>query len=540
MLPFASITSEARIATAKEHQMNIWQGIKLYPKAIFWSMMISMAVVMEGFDNALIGSFYAVPAFQKKFGEQLANGVYGLTAPWQAGLSGAVNAGEVLGLLLNGYIAERLGYKKTMLAALSAAIALVPLLFFAQSKPMLLAGELLLGFPLGIFQTLTISYASEVCPVILRGFLATYVNLSWVIGQLLALSVLKGLLNNTTEWSYKIPFAIEWAWPALILSVVAFAPESPWWHVRHNDPHQALNSLRRLIGNKTRVDFDAKQTISMMIHTNQIEKNMSATTCYLDCFRGVNYRRTGITCLVTTSAALCGSGLMAYSAYFYLQAGLSTQLSFTLSAVQYALGFFGTLLSLLLVPYFGRRTMFISGLLILGIILAIIGFLAVSGEGTNISLAIGSSLLVFVFAYNCAVGAPSYVLVSEIPSTRLRSKTLVISRVLYNALGIVNSVIIPYMLNPTVWNWKGKTGFFWAGLCFLCFILCFFCLPETEQRTYAELDILFEQKVGARRFKVATADPFQHSLSKSSAPPPMVALEDDRTTKRSSESAIVE
>lgn len=100
---------------------------------------------------------------------------------------------------------------------------------------------------------------------------------------------------------------------------------------------------------------------------------------------------------------------MAYSTYFYLQAGLPTQLSFTLSAVQYALGFLGTLLSLPLVSHFGRRTLFVAGLFILAIILSIIGFLAVAGERPSISLAIGSFLLVFVFAYNCTVGAPGYV-----------------------------------------------------------------------------------------------------------------------------------
>ncbi|KAF2964196.1 hypothetical protein GQX73_g9372 [Xylaria multiplex] len=459
-LRYGSIIGEARTATAQEHTMTLWQGIHLYPKAIAWSMMISMAVVMEGFDNALIGSFYAFPPFQKKYGEKLTDGTYGLTAPWQAGLSGAMNAGQVLGLLLNGAISEPLGFKKTMLAALFSTVTLVPLLFFAQNKETLLAGELLLGLPLGIFQTLTTAYASEVCPVVLRSYLTTYVNLSWVIGQLLALSVLNGLVETPTEWSYRIPFAVEWVWPAIILSVVVFAPESPWWHVRHDNPQRALDCLHRLIGKGSQVDFDAKQTISMMVHTNEIEKDMLAGTSYSDCFRGVNSRRTCINCLITTSQALCGAGLMAYSTYFYLQAGLPTQLSFTLSAVQYALGFFGTLLSLPLVSYFGRRTLFVTGLFILTTILSIIGFLAVWDERPSISLAIGSFLLAFVFAYNCTVGAPGYVLVSEIPSTRLRSKTLVISRTLYNILCIVNSIIIPYMLNPTAWNWKGKTGFF--------------------------------------------------------------------------------
>lgn len=57
-------------------------------------------------------------------------------------------------------------------------------------------------------------------------------------------------------------------------------------------------------------------------------------------------------------------------------------------------------------------------------------------------------------------------------------------------------------------NWGAKTGFFYAGTCFLCFVWAFFRLPEPKGRTYAELDILFEKKVPARRFKHTVVDSF--------------------------------
>ena len=39
---------------------------------------------MESYDTMLVGSFYALPAFQRQFGVRLANGTFQLTAPWQA------------------------------------------------------------------------------------------------------------------------------------------------------------------------------------------------------------------------------------------------------------------------------------------------------------------------------------------------------------------------------------------------------------------------------------------------------------------------
>lgn len=65
------------------------------------------------------------------------------------------------------------------------------------------------------------------------------------------------------------------------------------------------------------------------------------------------------------------------------------------------------------------------------------------------------------------------------------------------------------MLNPSAWNWKGKAGLFWAGTSFLCLLWTYFRLPEPKGRTYGELDILFEQKVSARKFKKAAVDPFR-------------------------------
>lgn len=67
-----------------------------------------------------------------------------------------------------------------------ACIAFIFIIFFANSLPVLLVGEVLIGIPWGVFRTTTTTYASEVCPVVLRPYLTTYVNLCWVMGQFIA------------------------------------------------------------------------------------------------------------------------------------------------------------------------------------------------------------------------------------------------------------------------------------------------------------------------------------------------------------------
>ncbi|KAK7970406.1 Maltose permease [Apiospora saccharicola] len=81
---FDDITQEAHTATNYEHDMTLREALRLYPKAIAFSMILSMSLVMEGYDTALLGGFFAYPAFRKKFGEPVHNGsgTYQLTASW--------------------------------------------------------------------------------------------------------------------------------------------------------------------------------------------------------------------------------------------------------------------------------------------------------------------------------------------------------------------------------------------------------------------------------------------------------------------------
>jgi SP family general alpha glucoside:H+ symporter-like MFS transporter len=51
------VIRNAKSATDKEHKMTLWQGIKLYPKAVAWSVLISTCICMEGYDVCLLSNF---------------------------------------------------------------------------------------------------------------------------------------------------------------------------------------------------------------------------------------------------------------------------------------------------------------------------------------------------------------------------------------------------------------------------------------------------------------------------------------------------
>ncbi|KAK3197264.1 hypothetical protein GRF29_1536g1176888 [Pseudopithomyces chartarum] len=510
----AQITQDATKATKAEQRMTLREGIRLYPKAIAWSVLLSGAIIMEGYDINLIANLQAVPAFKRKFGVQLPNGKYEVTAAWQAGLTNGAYVGEILGLMVNGWIAEKYGFKKTMIGALMAVTALIFILFFAVNIEMLLVGLILIGIPWGVFQTLTTTYAAEVTPVPLRPILTTYVNLCWVFGQFIASGVLKGISERPDQWAYRIPYAIQWVYPIPLIIGIAFAPESPWWLVRKERYEDAKKMVLRLASPEKNPDFNADETIAMYKHTNELEKAVSEGTSYWDCFKGTDLRRTEIAAMTWFTQAWCGSSFMGFSTYFFENAGLDTSNAFSMSLGIYAIGAVGVFVSWWLMPRVGRRTLYVWGLVAMLAILLIIGFLGIAPAGnTSVQWAVGAMLIIFTFIYDASVGPVCYCLVAEIPSSRLRQKTVVLARNWYNIGSIIGNIMTPRMLNPTAWNWGAKSAFFWAGTCFLCLVWTYFRLPEPKGRTYGELDILFEQRVPARKFKGTVVQEFEETDS---------------------------
>lgn len=258
----------------------------------------------------------------------------------------------------------------------------------------------------------------------LRGYLTTYVNLMWGLGQLIASGVLRGFLKRSDQWAYRIPYALQWVWPVLIVPGLLFAPESPWWLIRKSRPHEARAALQRLRSDPSPDDLD--KTIAMMQHTDEREREISAGTSYADCFRRMDLRRTEITCLAWACQPLCGASLMGFSAYFFEQAGLSNAIAFDFSMAIYATAMIGVVIAWFAMSRFGRRTLFISGLSAMCLILLIIGFVALAppkAKGPN--FAIGSMLLLWTLFYDITVGTITYSIVCEMPSSRLRTKTVV-------------------------------------------------------------------------------------------------------------------
>jgi SP family general alpha glucoside:H+ symporter-like MFS transporter len=327
-------------------------------------------------------------------------------------------------------------------------------------------------------------------------------------GQLIGAGVLQSFINRQDQWAWRIPFAIQWLWPPFLIAVAVFMPESPWWLVRNGKYAQAEKNTARLMAKHEKPQ--ARSLVAMMIHTNDLEQRLATGTSYINCFRGIDLRRTEIACLTFLGQITCGAQFAYSATYFFQQAGLSPDDSYKLNLGGTAIAFCGTIASWFLMRRLGRRTLYLSGMSGMCLLLFIIGCLALSKDN---SVKWGQSTLciLWLLTFSLTVGPIGWAIPAEVSSTRLRSKTVVLARNTYYIAQIVANVIEPYMINPSAWNWKGKTGFFWFVAGFGTLVWAYFRLPETKGRTYEELDLMFAAKLPNKAFKKYKVDAYDES-----------------------------
>lgn len=232
--------------------------------------------------------------------------------------------------------------------------------------------------------------------------------------------------------------------PLLIL--IFFAPESPWWLVRHGKPEQALRSIERL-GRKSKQN--AQETLAAIQRTVEIENLIGGKPKLRDLFKGTDLRRTTIICLMYASQNFAGNLIANQATYFFEQAGMSSTFAFKLSLINSCLGFIANAGSWFLTAWFGRRTIYLWGTAINITLLFLLGICASipQNNGTNYAQACLGVVISFVFAG--FMGPISYTIIAETSAVRLRALSTGVGRAAYYVAEIPMIYLASQMLNTT-------------------------------------------------------------------------------------------
>ncbi|KAF4551456.1 Sugar (and other) transporter-like protein 66 [Elsinoe fawcettii] len=504
----STLIRQAEESDAIDKGLTIMEALKKYKKAVFWAMILSTSLIMEGYDLVIITSFYGQPQFQNRFGvDDPTTGGKLITPEWQSGLSNSAVVGQLAGLVINMYAQDRFGCRQTMMFFMAWLVATIFIVFFAPSLSVLAFGEAMCGIPWGVFQTLSTSYASEVVPTVLRPYVTAYVCMCWGAGILLSSGVVRAVVSVPGDLGWKLPFAIQWVWPVPLFLVAYFAPESPWNSIRRGRVDEARRNLMRLREATPEREQQVESSLAYITYITELEREETADAKLIDCFKGTNLRRTEINCVVWAAQILCGNAILGYSVVFLQAAGFSPVQSFNLNISLSACYIVGGIICWFLMPRFGRVTLYMGGLTFMFFCLIAIGGLGFA-TSQKTSLAIGVLLVISTLCNMITIGPVCYPIVAETPSGKLRYKTITIGRFVYNLTGIFNNSVTPRMLSPLAWNWGAKAALFYAGTNLLCNIWCWFRLPETKDRSFGEIDLMFNSRVPARKFKSTVVDQF--------------------------------
>jgi SP family general alpha glucoside:H+ symporter-like MFS transporter len=95
-----------------------------------------------------LNSAFGFPRFNEKFGDLVDpdQHIYEISPAWQAGLTNGAGVGVTIGLLINGYLTDRFGYRMTMIVSfIYLSLVTTVILFFTVNLPMLVVAEVLNG-----------------------------------------------------------------------------------------------------------------------------------------------------------------------------------------------------------------------------------------------------------------------------------------------------------------------------------------------------------------------------------------------------------
>lgn len=336
----------------------------------------------------------------------------------------------------------------------------------------------------------------------MRGYLTSWVSMCWGCGSFLASGVLRGSLGLPGDLAWRVPYALQWIWVVPLFVVGLVAPESPWYLVRRGRLEDAEKALRRLARKGHYTEQSMAETLALMKHTNEMEKIEAMGATYRDCFRGTNLRRTAIVCMAWIIQILNGQAICSYATIFLQSAGMPQVQAFNYNMGIQSVNIVGTAIAISLMGRIGRRVFFFCGSTSIGILMLVIGIMGFVPGAKNVALTVAIVLILVNLIFKLSLGPTTYTIVGEMSSSRVRAQTIVLGRAMYVVGQIILQQLNPRMLNDSAdaWNWGAKAGMLYFGLCCIWAFWIFFFLPETKNRTFAELDYLFQKKVPARQF----------------------------------------
>ncbi|KAK6456457.1 putative sugar transporter, high affinity [Scheffersomyces xylosifermentans] len=501
-------------------------GLVANSRSLFIAIFASLGGLVYGYNQGMFGQVSGMHSFS------IAIGVTKIqdNPTLQGLLTSILELGAWVGVLMNGYIADRLGRKLSVVVGVFFFIVGVIVQAVARggNYDYILGGRFVVGIGVGILSMIVPLYNAEVSPPEIRGSLVALQQLAITFGIMISYWITYGTnyIGGTGEGqskaSWLVPICIQLV-PALLLGGgILFMPESPRWLMNEGQEEQCLDTLCKL-RNLDRNDQLIQMEFLEMKAQKNFEKELSVK--YYPQFQdgsaksnfmiGLHqyksmlthlptFKRAALACLIMTFQQWTGVNFILYYAPFIFQTlGLSgNTISLLASGVVGIVMFLATIPAVLWVDKLGRKPVLISGALIMGICHFVVAGI-LGSFGGDFANHVGAGWVAVVFVWIFAIGfgyswGPcAWVLVAEVFPLGMRAKGVSLGA----SANWLNNFAVAMSTPDFVAKAKYGAYIFLGLMCVFGALYVFFFTPETKGRTLDEIDELFGDTSGTSKIE---------------------------------------
>jgi len=402
-------------------------------------------------------------------------------------------------------LADRIGRKRTVILAGIIWVIGSILQCAAVNRGMLVVGRIVSGISVGLSSAVVPIYQSEITAPAIRGRIVSLQQWSITWGILIQYFIQFGCSYIDGVASFRIPWGLQMI-PAMILSAgMTIFPESPRWLFDHGREEEALEVLADLHGGGDRNNELVMLEFAEIREQVEFERKEGVKS-YLDLFKNGNPRRVLLGCSLQMWSQLSGMNVMMYYIIYVFQgAGLTGRRGNLIAdSVQYVLNVALTVPAIIYIDKWGRRPMLLTGTLLMGFWLFLVGGL--QGRFGHWGIVDGSTVWViadndaatkavivcsylFVCSFAITMGPVSWTYPAELYSQKVRGKAVSLATATNWLFNFVLAWAVPPGLNHIAW----KTYLIFGTFNFAAFIHIFFMYPETVGRSLEEVEEIFQQ-----------------------------------------------
>ena len=416
--------------------------------------------------------------------------------PWAAALVvSALVAGALLGCVVAGTAADRIGRRYTLIAAAVVALVGVALTSAAEEPVLMTSGRVVTGISVGITSAVAPLYLAELAPFARRGTVLTTYQLFITVGILTAFAT-GLLLAPSGQWRWM--FALGGVTAVAQLVAALLVPPSPRFLVRRGQVDQARASLARL-----RPPDEVEPELDAIVSAAAEEDTPPLRELFSSRFRpGVV-----VGLMMALMNALVGVGaVIYYSTDVFRAAGIggTNGAEFASLAVG-GVNFLAAVVSVFLTDRFGRRPLLSIGLVGIAVCLAVAGIILV-GPGAEQGGLLVAAVLGYMAFFAISAGPLAWLLLSEVLPGSIRARAAAIATAANWGANLLITLLFPLVVGSPGDPERVGMAFWFFGVLTLGF-LAFVRLrvPETRGRTLERIEADLRDRV--------RADP-------SAAPPP--------------------